>query len=47
MQYAVARSFATSLRSIGKRKGWSPVYKHGRCPVSHRTPHAAARCRNL
>jgi hypothetical protein len=45
-QYAIERSMATSLRSIGKKKGWSPVYKHGNCPVNHRTPEAAARCRN-
>jgi hypothetical protein len=46
-QYAIERSMATSLRSRGKKKGWSPVYKRGNCPVNHRTPEAASRCRNL
>lgn len=44
-KYSVERSIATSLRS-GKRKGKAPVYTHGNCPVRHRTPEAAARCRN-
>lgn len=47
MQYAAERSIATSLRSGGKRKGRSAVYRHGNCPVNHRTPEAATRCRNL
>ena len=47
IQNAVAGSLATLLRSLGKRKGWSPVFKHGNCPVNHRTPQAAARCKNL
>ena len=51
-RYGVERSIATSLRSGGKRKsaarrkGRAPVYRHGSCPVAHRTPEAAARCRN-
>jgi hypothetical protein len=50
--YGVERSVATSLRSGGKRravsrrKGRAPVYRHGGCPVAHRTPGAAAKCRN-
>ncbi len=50
--YGVERSVATSLRSGGKRravsrrKGRAPVYRHGGCPVAHRTPEAAAKCRN-
>lgn len=47
LQYAVERSLATSLRSRGRKKGWSPIYRHGNCQVNHRTPDAAARCRNL
>lgn len=42
--YSVQRSVATSIRSGHKRK--SPVYHHGNCPVNHRSPEAAARCRN-
>jgi len=46
--YGVERSVATSIRSGGKRrKGKAPVYRHGNCAVSHRTPEAAARCRNF
>ena len=50
--YGVERSVATSLRSGRKqsaearRKGRGPVYRHGSCPVAHRTPEAAAKCRN-
>jgi len=47
LQYSVERSIATSLRSGRKRTGRAPVYRHGGCPVNHRTPEAAARCRNL
>lgn len=42
--YSVQRSVATSIRSGRKRK--APVYRHGSCPVSHRSPEAAAKCRN-
>ena len=49
-KYGVERSVATSLRSGRKskqrRKGRAPVYRHGTCPVAHRTPEAAAKCRN-
>jgi len=50
--YGAERSVATSLRSGRKRKaggrrgGRSPVYRHGSCLVAHRTPEAAAKCRN-
>jgi hypothetical protein len=47
--YGIERSVATSLRSGQKRKqrkGRGPVYRHGSCPVAHRTPEAAAKCRN-
>jgi hypothetical protein len=50
--YSVERAATTSLRS-GRRKkakarrvGRAPVYRHGSCPVAHRTPEAAAKCRN-
>ena len=48
--YGVERSVGTSLRSGRKRKqrrkGRAPVYRHGTCPVAHRTPEAAAKCGN-
>ena len=46
LKYSVERSIATSLGSGLKRKGISRVYRHGTCPINHRTPDAAARCRN-
>jgi len=46
LKYSIERSIATSLRSGLKKKGISRVYRHGNCPVNHRTPEAAARCRN-
>ena len=42
--YSVQRSVATSIRSGRKRK--AGVYRHGNCPVKHRSPEAAAKCRN-
>jgi hypothetical protein len=49
-KYGVERSVATSLRcgrkSKQRRKGHAPAYRHGTCPVAHRTPEAAAKCRN-
>jgi len=42
--YSVERSAATAIRSGGKRK--TPVFRHGNCPVHHRTAEAAAKCRN-
>ncbi|MHB1430619.1 MAG: hypothetical protein ACYCVZ_00665 [Streptosporangiaceae bacterium] len=44
-KYAAERSTATSLRS-GRKKPAGKVYRHGNCPVRHRTAEAAARCRN-
>jgi hypothetical protein len=50
--YGVERSVVTSLRSGRKKKASArrgrraPVYRHGSCPVAHRTPEAAAKCRN-
>lgn len=55
MKYSLEPSLATSLRSGGRgktrrksgaRSSIAPVYRHGTCPVNHRTPEAAARCRN-
>ena len=46
LKYAIERSIAASLRSGLKKKGISPVYRHGNCSVDHKTPQAAARCRN-
>ena len=42
--YSVQRSVATTIRSGGKRK--APVFRHGSCPVNHRSAEAAARCKN-
>jgi hypothetical protein len=42
--YSVQRSAATAIRSGGKGK--APVFRHGNCPVNHRSPEAAARCKN-
>jgi hypothetical protein len=46
--YGAERQVATALRSGSKKKRSSParVYQHGNCPVRHRTPEAAAKCRN-
>ena len=42
--YSMERSAATAIRSGGKRK--APVFRHGNCPVHHRSAEAAAKCRN-
>lgn len=42
--YSMQRSVATTIRS--GPKGKAPVWRHGNCPVKHRSPEAAARCRN-
>jgi hypothetical protein len=42
--YSVQRSAATAIRSGAKRK--APVFRHGNCPVRHRSAEAAAKCRN-
>lgn len=46
--YGAERQVITALRSGRKRRrnGRSLVYRHGNCPVAHRSPEAAARCRN-
>jgi hypothetical protein len=42
--YSMQRSVATTIRSGRKRR--ARVYHHGNCPISHRSPEAAARCKN-
>ena len=42
--YSLQRSAATTIRSGGKSK--APVFRHGSCPVNHRSAEAAARCKN-
>ncbi len=42
--YGVTRSLNTKPR---RRSTPAPGYRHGACPVKHRTPAAAANCRNL
>jgi hypothetical protein len=45
--YSAERQMITSLRSgRRRRKGRAPVYRHGNCPVAHRSPEAAAKCHN-
>ena len=46
--YRAERRVITSLRSGRKRrrKGRAQVYRHGSCPVAHRSPEAAAKCHN-
>jgi hypothetical protein len=46
--YGAERQVITSLRSGRKqrRPGQARVYRHGNCPVAHRSPEAAAKCRN-
>lgn len=46
--YGAERQVITSLRSGRKRRRnvRAPVYRHGGCPVAHRSPEAAAKCRN-
>lgn len=43
LAYGITRSLNTKPR----RRTGGPVYRHGNCPVRHRSPGAAARCRNL
>ena len=44
---SAGRSTATSQRSRRKsRAAIHKVYRHGNCPVNHRTHEAAERCRN-
>lgn len=44
--YSMERSAATAIRSGGKRKARAPVFRHGNCPVHHRSAEAAAKCTN-
>jgi hypothetical protein len=39
-------SFERSLNTKRRKPATRLVYRHGNCPVKHRTPEAAARCRN-
>jgi hypothetical protein len=41
--YGLQRSLNTQLRTSGSG---STSYRHGTCPVKHKTPAAAAKCRN-
>ena len=45
--YSMQRSAATAIRSGGKSgKSGAPVFRHGNCPVRHRSTEAAAKCKN-
>jgi hypothetical protein len=46
--HAIERPLTTALRSGSKKRSAAPapVYRHGKCPVKHRGPEAAKRCRN-
>lgn len=46
IQYGIERQVTTAIRSGSKQKSSAAVYRHGSCPVKHRTPEAAAKCRN-
>src|ERR1017187_9428220 len=43
-KYSVQRSVATTIRSDRKRK--ARVWRHGNCPVNHRSPETADLCRS-
>lgn len=45
-KYSMERSVATSLRSGRRPVKKAAVYRHGNCPIHHRTPETAQRCRN-
>jgi len=42
--YAVERSVFTKKRK--KRSSPAPVYRHGKCPIKHRSSEVAMRCKN-
>ncbi len=46
--HAIERPLTTALRSGSNKRSTTPapVYSHGKCPVKHRSPEAAKRCRN-
>jgi len=39
-------SMTRALNTKPRRRGKAPVYNHGSCPVNHRSPEAAGKCRN-
>lgn len=41
-----AYSLTRSLNTKPRRRSSSQAYMHGSCPVRHRTPEAAGKCRN-
>ena len=45
LKYSIERLIGASLGSGLKKKGINRVYRHGNCPVNHKTAQAAARCR--
>ena len=44
--HGIERPLMTALRSGSKKSASAPVYRHGACPVKHRSYEAAMRCRN-
>lgn len=46
--HAIERPLTTALRSGSTKRtaAPTPVYRHGKCAVKHRSPEAARRCRN-
>lgn len=49
-KYNLDRSVSSQIRPAapgGRRRSSSAVYRHGSCPVRHRSAQAAARCRNV
>jgi hypothetical protein len=47
LMYGAERQVITSLRSGRTRqRSRAAVFRHGNCPVAHRSAEAAAKCRN-
>jgi hypothetical protein len=46
--HAIERPLATAVRGSSQNRSAAPAsaYRHGNCPVKHRSPDAAMRCRN-
>ena len=46
--HAIERPLTTALRSGSMKRSATPAppYRHGNCPVKHRSAEAATRCRN-
>jgi hypothetical protein len=42
----ITYEFERNLNTKPRRRSSALVYRHGNCPVKHRTPEAADRCRN-